>query len=113
MRLNYGKLRNQVVKITQPGGKYEVKTPNAVIGVIGTDFYVAYDNNRTTVICYEGQLDSYAGGGRQGPIATTPATAQLRGQMVVVGAEGSSTAWNRLAAPPAVMQASMSRHQHT
>ena len=54
--LDYGKLRNQVVKITQPGGKYEVRTPNAVIGVIGTYFYVAYVNGRTTIICYEGTL---------------------------------------------------------
>ncbi len=54
--LNYGKLRNQVVKITKPGGKYEVRTPNAVIGVIGTYFYVAYDNGRTIVICYDGTL---------------------------------------------------------
>jgi FecR protein len=56
LELNYGKLRNRVVKITQPNGKYEVKTPNAVIGVIGTDFYVAYENNMTTVICYSGQV---------------------------------------------------------
>ncbi len=52
--VNYGKLRNQVVKITKPDGKYEVKTPNAVIGVTGTDFYVSYENNLTTVICYVG-----------------------------------------------------------
>ncbi len=56
IELNYGKLRSRVVKITQPNGKYEVKTPNAVIGVIGTDFYVAYENNMTTVICYSGQV---------------------------------------------------------
>jgi len=36
IELNYGKLRNQVTKITQPQGKYQVKTDNAVIGVIGT-----------------------------------------------------------------------------
>ena len=36
MSLSYGQLRSQVVKITQPDGKYEVRTPNAVIGVIGT-----------------------------------------------------------------------------
>ena len=56
LELNYGKLRNRVVKITQPNGKYEVRTPNAVIGVIGTDFYVGYENGRTTVICYTGQV---------------------------------------------------------
>ncbi len=62
IEMSYGKLRNQVVKITQPGGKYEVKTPNAIIGVIGTDFYVGYDNNQTTVICYVGAVVSYAYG---------------------------------------------------
>jgi len=56
LELDYGKIRSRVVKITQPNGKYEVKTPNAVIGVIGTDFYVAYENGRTTVICYSGQV---------------------------------------------------------
>jgi hypothetical protein len=56
LEMNYGKLRSQVQKITQPGGKFEVKTPNAVIGAIGTDFYVAFASNRTTVICYEGRV---------------------------------------------------------
>lgn len=56
MYMSYGKLRSQVVKITQPNGKYEVRTPNAVIGVIGTDFYVGYENERTTVICYVGKV---------------------------------------------------------
>src|SRR5580658_6596223 len=56
MYMSYGKLRSQVVKITKPDGKYEVRTPNAVIGVIGTDFYVGYENGLTTVICYVGQV---------------------------------------------------------
>lgn len=56
LEVNYGKLRSQVQKISQPGGKFEVKTPNAVIGAIGTDFYVAFISNRTTVICYEGRV---------------------------------------------------------
>lgn len=92
IEVNYGKLRNQVVKITQPNGKYEVKTPNAVIGVIGTDFYVSYENNRTTVICYVGKvavtplsgakiLNSESGQGGS-DIVTVAA-----GQMVVIGFE--------------------------
>ncbi len=56
LEMNFGKVRSQVVKITKPGGKFELKTPNAVIGVIGTDVYVAYNSNKTTVICYTGRV---------------------------------------------------------
>ena len=56
MYMSYGKLRSQVVKVTQPNGKYEVRTPNAVVGVIGTDFYVGYENDLTTVVCYVGKV---------------------------------------------------------
>jgi hypothetical protein len=62
MYMSYGKLRSQVVKIAKPGGKYEVRTPNAVIGVIGTDFYVGFENDLTTVICYVGQVSVTAVG---------------------------------------------------
>jgi hypothetical protein len=56
LELTYGKVRSQVQKITQPGGKYEIKTPNAVIGVIGTHFLTEYEAGTTTVTCYEGQV---------------------------------------------------------
>ena len=54
LEMGLGKLRSKVVKITQPGGKFEVRTPNAVVGVVGTEFFVGYETNRTTVICYSG-----------------------------------------------------------
>ncbi len=54
--LAFGRLRNRVVQLTKPGAKYEVKTPHAVIGVIGTDFYVFVDADRTLVICYTGKV---------------------------------------------------------
>ncbi|MGO9517876.1 MAG: FecR domain-containing protein [Candidatus Korobacteraceae bacterium] len=96
IEMNYGKLRSQVVKITNPSGKYEVKTPNAVIGVIGTDFYVAYDNNRTTVICYQGQLTVTLA-------ASTTVTLTLNaGQMVEVS--GKDVMGQPSTAPPAVVQ---------
>jgi ferric-dicitrate binding protein FerR (iron transport regulator) len=56
LELDYGKVRNQVNAITKAGGKYELKTPNAVIGVIGTDFIAMYKSNRTTVMCIKGRV---------------------------------------------------------
>ncbi|HXE89350.1 MAG TPA: FecR family protein [Terriglobales bacterium] len=55
--LNYGRLRSRVVQLTKPGAKFEVKTPHAVIGVIGTDFYVFVDADRTLVIVYTGKVN--------------------------------------------------------
>ena len=56
LELDYGKVRNQVNAITKAGGKYELKTPNAVIGVIGTDFIALYKSNKTTVMCIKGHV---------------------------------------------------------
>lgn len=56
LEVTYGKLRTQAQKITKPDGKFEVKTPAGVAGVVGTDFYVAFDNTTGTmnVIVFEG-----------------------------------------------------------
>ena len=110
IEMNYGKLRNQVVKITQPGGRYEVQTPNAVIGVIGTDFYVAYDNNQTTVICYKGQLLVTPTSGANAANSNTTTTGVnagvtvAAGQMVVVGAKDLTGGLQPAAASPMVLQ---------
>ena len=56
IELTAGRIRSLVQKITAPAGKFQIRTPNAVIGVIGTDFFVEYERNRTTVICYVGQV---------------------------------------------------------
>jgi len=91
LELNYGKIRNRVVKITQPNGKYEVRTPNAVIGVIGTDFYVGYESGRTTVICYTGQVSVTSLGAaktlQKSNNATSSGQQTLLGahQMVIIG----------------------------
>ncbi|HZP22209.1 MAG TPA: FecR domain-containing protein [Terriglobales bacterium] len=91
IELNYGKLRNQVKEITQPQGKYQVKTANAVIGVIGTDFYVGYVKERTTIICYQGVVSVTPLGGAQvlGGTQAKPGTKErvtvTAGQIVIIG----------------------------
>src|SRR5438445_3763436 len=56
LELTYGKLRTQAQKIAKPDGKFEVRTPAGVAGVVGTDFFVAFDNTTGTmnVITFEG-----------------------------------------------------------
>jgi hypothetical protein len=99
LEMGFGKLRSKVVKITQPGGKFEVKTPHAVIGVIGTDFYLDVAPDRTTVICYTGtvsvtpinaaqvlqQQNPGAPSSAQAGTAANNGLHVAAGQMVVVG----------------------------
>lgn len=54
LELTYGKLRTQAQKISKPDGKFEVRTPAGVAGVVGTDFFVEYSNNTMNVIVFEG-----------------------------------------------------------
>ena len=56
LELTYGKLRSQAQKIAKPDGKFEVRTPAGVAGVVGTDFYTAYDpgTNSMNVVVFEG-----------------------------------------------------------
>src|SRR3989475_4350310 len=44
LELTYGKLRTQAQKIAKPDGKFEVRTPAGVAGVVGTDFFFEYAN---------------------------------------------------------------------
>ncbi len=91
LEMNFGKVRSKVVKVTQPGGKFEMKTANAVIGVIGTDFFVGYENNKTTVICYTGKV-SVAPIGNAKIVNNSGESTQDQimvnaGQMVVISSE--------------------------
>lgn len=56
LELTYGKLRTQAQKIAKPDGKFEVHTPAGVAGVVGTDFYVAFDvaTSMMNVLVFEG-----------------------------------------------------------
>src|SRR5712664_1605511 len=56
LELAYGKLRTQAQKIAKPDGKFEVRIPAGVAGVVGTDFFVGYDVSAgaMNVIVFEG-----------------------------------------------------------
>lgn len=54
LEMLYGRLRSQVMKLTHPNSNFEVRTPTAVAGVIGTDFLVIATADRTTVIVFSG-----------------------------------------------------------
>ena len=108
LEMSYGKLRSQVQKITKQGGKFEVKTPNAVIGVIGTHFYAQYASNKTTVICYEGQVSVTPLGKVQmlknsGQNAGNSITVNA-GQMVVISSVIPPAGFQPSDAPPALVQ---------
>jgi hypothetical protein len=84
LELSYGRLRSRVVKLTKPGAKYELKTPHAVIGVIGTDFYVNVDDLRTQVIVYSGRVLVK----RVGQEDTQPGRELVAGQMLEIRGPG-------------------------
>ena len=58
LELTYGKLRSQAQKITKSDGKFTVKTPAGVAGVVGTDFFVSYEPSTGTmnVTVFEGAV---------------------------------------------------------
>lgn len=111
LEMNYGKLRSQVQKITQPGGKFEVTTPNAVIGAIGTDFYVRVETHKTTAICYKGKISVTPRGKVQiskNPGQNSSNSITLNeGQMVVISDVPPPTGFQASDTPPALAQSTL------
>ena len=56
LAMGVGKMRVRAQKITQANGKFEVHTPLGVAGVIGTDFYVGYENRTMLVLVFAGRV---------------------------------------------------------
>jgi FecR-like protein len=110
LELNYGKVRNQVTDITKAGGKYELKTPNAVIGVIGTDFVALFKNGKTTVHCIKGRVKVTPRGnaalsrnqGQQG--ANDNSVTLHEGQMVEITSKIPPGGFQVLDTPPELAQ---------
>jgi len=110
LEMNFGKVRSQVVKIAKPGGKFEVTTPNAVIGVIGTDFYVGFEKSKTTVICYEGKVTVTPRANAQAQNNSGQASGNsitvAAGQMVEIVSHVPPGGFQTVSTPPAVQQGS-------
>ena len=57
IELGIARMRADVQKITKTGGKFEVRTKTAVIGVVGTSLVVAADQTRTRVCVIDGEVE--------------------------------------------------------
>jgi len=94
LELSFGRLRTQAQKIAKPDGKFEVRTPAGVAGVVGTDFFVEFLNGTMNVIVFEGlvkvcnlagvcvlvkagQMTSVRSGDNSGPLPPTQAALDL------------------------------------
>ncbi|RMF19161.1 MAG: LysM peptidoglycan-binding domain-containing protein [Gammaproteobacteria bacterium] len=82
LRLNKGRTRSQVTPLGQPGGRYEIATPNAVAAVRGTDFRLAQTRGQTQLAVEEGVVQLTA----NGVTHQVPA-----GNGMTVGQSGAST----------------------
>ncbi|MBI2956417.1 MAG: FecR domain-containing protein [Acidobacteria bacterium] len=56
VELEFGKVRNRVRQLTAPDARFEVRTNTAVIGVVGTHFYVEAQAALARVINFEGRV---------------------------------------------------------
>ncbi len=56
LQLAYGRLRSSAVRLARAGAEFEVRTPTAVAGVVGTDFFLEHVNNISRLITYEGRV---------------------------------------------------------
>lgn len=84
LELTTGRIRAQVNKITKPNGSFTVKTPTAVAGVVGTDFYIETDGKTTRVTVLEGIV-------KLTPIAAAVAVSIAAGQTSVASGSSAST----------------------
>jgi len=56
LQLKFGKVRAEVKERTQAGGRFEVRTDTAVIGVIGTHLFIDGASALSTVINFDGKV---------------------------------------------------------
>jgi len=70
LQLTYGRLRASAVRLARPGATFEVRTPTAVAGVVGTAFDLTTGNDMTSISVTEGSVNFC---NLQGQCVTVPA----------------------------------------
>ncbi len=56
IELEYGRVRSQVVKQSKPNSKFEIHTSVGVAGVVGTDFFLGFENGLFQIVVFEGTV---------------------------------------------------------
>jgi len=56
LELSFGTLRGEIKKLSKSGGRFEIQTPTAVIGVVGTVFDVDASETTTHIHVLEGKV---------------------------------------------------------
>jgi hypothetical protein len=93
LQILLGRVRAQVVRLTTPNSKFEVNTPHATLGVIGTDFHVEVTDTQTNVIVYSGivrvtRLQTSSGDNSNVAPGQSQSVTLTAGQMVSVTSAG-------------------------
>ena len=73
VELSDGRLRSRVVKVRKSGSRFQIVTPQARISVVGTDFFLDVNSQRTQVVVYTGIV---LVGMKTGPTAVDVAAGQ-------------------------------------
>ncbi|MBZ5662358.1 MAG: FecR family protein [Acidobacteriia bacterium] len=54
--LAVGRMRGQIMKLTRPGAKFEIRTPAGIAGLVGTDFSLLVTGDSTELIVFDGAV---------------------------------------------------------
>jgi hypothetical protein len=94
LEMRYGRLRAQVVKLSRPDSRFEIRTNTAICGVLGTDFYIEATEKSTRVVVFQGvvRVTPLIAGAVAGIAAGGQAAAAGAGQAGQTGVAGAGQA---------------------
>lgn len=84
LELLIGRMRGRIMKLTRPSGKFEIRTPLGVAGLVGTDFYLEVTSDYTELMVFEGAVQFTTSAGQ----AVTVTTGMLLRIFTIGGFEG-------------------------